>query len=141
MGLLPAWIEQDVEELELDQTEEIPREFGIDFETGQLTGKMVEGVEAIKVWLYFALRIVRYRYQGMSWEYGSELEELYGKSHSKDYVNLEVNRMVRECALVNKDITGVEVTDINLDGARLKGKVSIETVYGTGELEVTNSGI
>lgn len=139
MGLLPAWIEQDVEEL--DQTEEIPREFGIDFETGQLTGKMVEGVEAIKVWLYFALRIARYRYQGMSWEYGSELEELYGKSHSKDYVNLEVNRMVRECALVNKDITGVEVTDINLDGARLKGKVSIETVYGTGELEVTNSGI
>lgn len=139
MSLLPAWIEQDVETI--DQTEEISKEFGIDFETGQLTGKMVEGVEAIKVWLYFALRIARYRYQGISWEYGSDLEELYGKSHSKDYVNLEVNRMVRECALVNQDITGVEVTDISLDGAQLKGNVSIETVYGTGEMEVTNSGI
>lgn len=139
MSLLPAWVEQDVETI--DQTEEISKEFGIDFETGQLTGKMVEGVEAIKVWLYFALRIARYRYQGISWEYGSDLEELYGKSHSKDYVNLEVNRMVRECALVNQDITGVEVTDISLDGAQLKGNVSIETVYGTGEMEVTNSGI
>ncbi len=139
MSLLPAWIEQDV--VNIDQTEEISKEFGIDFETGQLTGKMVEGVEAIKVWLYFALRIARYRYQGISWEYGSDLEELYGKSHSKDYVNLEVNRMVRECALVNQDITGVEVTDISLDGAQLKGNVSIETVYGTGEMEVTNSGI
>ena len=52
MGLFPAYIEED-EEITEELGEELttPLEFGIDFDTGQLTGTLVEGVEAIKVWI------------------------------------------------------------------------------------------
>ena len=53
------------EETEEETQEEnlyIPREYGIDFETGQLSGKMVEGYDALLVWAWLALRTPRYRY-------------------------------------------------------------------------------
>lgn len=51
------------EETEEETQEEnlyIPREYGIDFETGQLSGKMVEGYDALLVWAWLALRTPRY---------------------------------------------------------------------------------
>ena len=53
------------EETEEETQEEnlyIPREYGINFETGQLSGKMVEGYDALLVWAWLALRTPRYRY-------------------------------------------------------------------------------
>lgn len=41
---------------------DIPVDYEIDFNTGRLTGGIVEGVEAIKVWIWLALQIERYRF-------------------------------------------------------------------------------
>ncbi len=43
----PAYIE-DEEYIEgLEEEKETPKEYGIDFSTGQLTGQIVEGLEAV----------------------------------------------------------------------------------------------
>ncbi|MCI8483508.1 MAG: DUF2634 domain-containing protein [Lachnospiraceae bacterium] len=132
MSLFPAYIE-DEEILEELQEAEIPKEFGIDFTTGQLTGKIVEGVEAVKVWCYLALRVARYRFFICSWDYGNEIEDLYGQGFSAEHIESEAARMIRECLLENDYIEDVDVSDIEYKKGRLRAVVTIETIYGDRE--------
>ena len=69
----------DNDTVEREQTYYTPREYGMNFETGQLTGEIVEGLEALKVWAYLALQTAERRYYIYSWEYGHDLESLIGK--------------------------------------------------------------
>ena len=51
----------DTEEENTEEEQYIPKEYGINFETGQLSGKIVEGYDAILVWAWLALHTPRYR--------------------------------------------------------------------------------
>lgn len=126
------------EEVELEKTEEQEyKEYEIDFETGMLTGNIVSGAEAVRVWSWIALQISRYNYGQYSWDYGSELETLIGQTSSQEYLKMESARMIRECLKVNKHVQ--EVTDIeceiNGDMIFLK-KCTLETDYGEVEIIV-----
>ncbi len=126
------------EEVELEETEEQEyKEYEIDFETGMLTGNIVSGAEAVRVWSWIALQISRYNYGQYSWDYGSELETLIGQTSSQEYLKMESARMIRECLKVNKHVQ--EVTDIeceiNGDMIFLK-KCTLETDYGEVEIIV-----
>lgn len=129
MGLFPAYIEDEETTEELTEELETPREFGIDFSTGQLTGTIVEGVEAIKVWIYLALKIARYRYFICSWQYGNEIEDLYGQGYSAEHLESEISRMVEECLLENEYIDTVTVDDMVYIGGKIRAKVTVTTVY------------
>ena len=129
MGLFPAYIEDEEIVEELTEELETPREFGIDFTTVQLTGIIVEGVEAIKVWIYFALQIARYRYFICSWEYGNEIEDLYGKGYSAEHLESEISRMIEECLLENEYIEKVVVENTEYKLGKLKAKVTVTTIY------------
>ena len=129
MGLFPAYIEDEEIVEELTEELETPREFGIDFATGQLTGIVVEGVEAIKVWIYFALQIARYRYFICSWEYGNEIEDLYGKGYSAEHLESEISRMIEECLLENEYIEKVVVENTEYKVGKLKARVTVTTIY------------
>lgn len=129
MGLFPAYIEDEEITEELADDLETPREFGIDFATGQLTGIVVEGIEAIKVWIYIALQVARYRYFICSWQYGSEIEDLYGKGYSAEHLESEISRMIKECLLVNDYIEQVEVTNATYRLGRLSATVTVTTIY------------
>ena len=73
--MFPYDIEEEEVDEEQDQEEQsIPVEYGIDFETGQLTGKKVYGIEALKVWIWNALVTDRYRYEISSEICGSHHE-------------------------------------------------------------------
>lgn len=135
MSLFPAYIEDD-EVLEELKEKEIPKEFGIDFKNGQLTGKIVEGIEAIKVWCYFALKIARYHFFICSWDYGNEIEELYGQGFSAEHIESEVARMIEECLLENDYIEEVDVSDMSYQKGQLKATVTIETIYGERESDI-----
>lgn len=137
MSLFPAYIEDDLEEYK--EEIETPREFGIDFTTGQLTGAIVEGTEAIKVWCYLALRIARYKYFICSWSYGNDLEDLYGKGYSVEHLKSEVSRMVKECLLENQYIDSVTIANVEYTGEKLSAKINVTTIYGdnaAGEYEM-----
>lgn len=45
----------DTESDDITEEEYVPKEYGIDFKTGQLSGKIVEGVDALMVWCWIAL--------------------------------------------------------------------------------------
>ena len=126
MSLLPAYIE---DEDFLTEEIEIPHEFGIDFATGQLSGEIVEGAEAIKVWIYLILRIARYRYTIVSWQYGNELEELYGKGYTQEHIECEATEMIKDCILANEYIDSVEVSNITLIDGKLSAHIKVTTVF------------
>lgn len=131
MGLFPSLIEQE-EELtdDINRDLEIPHEYEVDFETGQLTGKVVEGIEAIKVWVYFALNTPRYRFYIHSWDYGNEIEDLIGQGYSEELIESEARRMIEECLTVSEFIDGIEDFTIDFYGNAIKCKFTVNTVYG-----------
>ena len=128
MSLLPAYVEDEEDLLEETEQVETPREFAIDFTTGQLTGEVVEGIEAVKVWVYLALRIARYRYFILSWEYGSELDDLSGQGYSQEHIECEVEEMIKDCLMENEYIDSVEVSNIQLENEKMKANITITTV-------------
>ena len=124
------------EEIDAEEIEEEPekQDYEVDFETGKLTGRMISGIEAVKQWLKIALAIDRYRFTQYSWENGAELSSLIGKGYDKDYIDSEAERMIREVASLNEDITNV--TDFNIDftGDKLTIAFKVETIYGEEEM-------
>ena len=125
------------EETEEETQEEnlyIPREYGIDFETGQLSGKMVEGYDSLLVWSWLALRKQRYRYYIYSEYYGQEYENLVGKSYSEELTDSELERMTEECLTENPYITGIE----NFSCIKQEEKITLTfrliTELGDGEV-------
>lgn len=113
-----------------------PCEYGIDFETGQLTGKKVYGLEAIKVWIWNALRTPRYQHIIYSWDYGHEIDDLIGKSYTQEYIDTELPRMIEECLLINPNITEVGNFEFIIDSDKLTGTFTVKTTYGEVEASV-----
>lgn len=125
------------EEITEQQEEEIyiPKEYGIDFETGQLTGKVVEGLEAVKVWAWLALQTARERYYIYTTDYGQEYEDMIGKGYTKDYLKAELKRMTEECLTVNPYIAGIENFEMSKDGDHVTLSFLMITNLGDTEVE------
>lgn len=124
------------EEDEQEESLYIPREYGIDFETGQLSRKIVEGYDALLVWAWLALQTPRYRYYIYSENYGQEYEDLIGKSYSTELTDSELERMTEECLTENPYITGIE----NFSCVKIEEKVTVTfsliTELGDGEVSI-----
>lgn len=110
--------------------DKIPCEYGIDFDAGQLTGKKVYGLDAIKVWIWMALNTPRYRYVIYSWDHGQEFDDLIGKNYTLEYIHTEMPRMIEECLTVNPYITGVTNYNFIMDSDQLTGSFTVNTIYG-----------
>ena len=112
------------------------REYGIDFTKKKLTGKIVEGVEALEVWAYLALQAKRYRWIIYSWYYGEEYSNLIGESYSEEYLYSEVKRYIEECLFENEHITGIEELEVSQVNEKLYIRFKLVTVFGTGEVKI-----
>lgn len=123
------------EEMEGQETQPY-REYGLDFETGQVTGKIVEGLEAVKVWVWLALQTPRYRYYVYSWNYGQEYEDLIGKGYSRDYILSELERMTEECLMVNPYVTGIKDFSAEFEEEKVTVMFTILTDFGDEEVSV-----
>lgn len=124
----------DAESEAQEESVYIPREYGIDFETGQLTGKVVDGLEAVKVWAWHALQVPRERYYIYTSDYGQEYEDMIGRGYTKDYLKAELKRMTEECLTVNPFITGIENFTMEKDGDHVA--LSFLMVTNLGDTEV-----
>lgn len=133
--MFPFEEENEDENLEEDE-QKVPREYEIDFEKGRLTGRIVEGSEAIKTWIWLALMTQRYRYLIYSWDYGTEFEDFIGETHSEEYINSEARRMVEECLSVNPYITGIEDFECELQDEKITIRFKALTVYGEEDIDV-----
>ena len=131
--------EEILEEAEEGQElpeEQPPREWGVDFTTGQLTGYIVEGAEAIKVWAWNVLQTPRYRYMIYSWFYGHDFEELIGSHFSEEYIESELKKMLTDCLLVNPYIEKVKGIEYAFNEETLTVHCILVTAFGEEELDV-----
>ncbi len=138
MGLFPAYIENEILSEAIKQPA-IPKEYGIDFKSGQLTGEIVEGLEAIKVWVWLALQVPRYRYYAYTWDYGSEFEDLIGQGYSNGYIESESRRMTEDCLLINPDIQSISDFHVSVEKDTLTISFTVNTVYG--DIEFQNQAV
>ena len=134
MGLFPSYIENSAAAGGVKKPS-VPREYGIDFETGQLTGQIVEGKEAIKVWVWLALQTPRYRNYIYSWDYGNEYEDLIGQGYTEEYTEAEVRRMTEDCLLINEDIREISGFSVNMGPGTLSVTFTADTMYGDIEIK------
>lgn len=97
----------------------------------------VSGAEALRVWVYLALRpeSVRFLYSAHSADYGNQLAELLSERAENGILESLVEREVRETLLVSPYITGVDGFAFSRDGSRLTARFTVHTVYDSFESE------
>ena len=86
--------------------------------------------EALKVWIWRALRTPRFKYEIYTWAYGSEFDSLLGQAYTDAVKTAEAPRYLRECLLVNPYITAVKDIAVSFEAARLTVKGTATTIYG-----------
>ena len=140
MSLFP-FISNNVDEVKVDNTFPLYKEVAWDFEkdtpiiqNGDF--KIVEGNNAIKVWVYKALLTPRYNYSIYSWNYGSELMDLIGKAYTPSLTKEEAKRYIKEALLINPYILEVIVVDTSFNNGLLSADIKIVTIYGESEVTI-----
>lgn len=117
------------------------REVKWDFEKGEPVFRggepvVVEGIEAIKTWVWKALATERARYEIYSWDFGSEVESLIGQPYTDELKRAEAVRYVREALEINPYITEVTAASVEFDNGVLTIDVTVDTVYGEVQAHV-----
>nr|DAO86618.1 MAG TPA: Protein of unknown function (DUF2634) [Caudoviricetes sp.] len=128
------------------EVEEMPtfKEYAIDFKTGEYIKdenndiKVLEKNEALKVWIFKALKTERFRYTDVhSDNYGSELETHIGTVYQKSVKDALMINQIRDTLLVNPYITECYNFEIsNEDEYIPQITFNVKTVYGELEMEV-----
>ena len=128
------------------EVEEIPtfKEYAIDFKTGEYIKdenndiKVLEKNEALKVWIFKALKTERFRYTDVhSDNYGSELETNIGTVYQKSVKDALMINQIRDTLLVNPYILECYNFEIsNEDEYIPQITFNVKTVYGELEMEV-----
>lgn len=99
-----------VQEVELIDDIEIITEpsltYQLDLTRYRMPSLLVEGKAALEQAIYKILMTERYQYPIYSWNYGFELQDLYGKPF--DYVIPELKRRIREALIQDDRITEVD---------------------------------
>ncbi len=137
MNLFPLIASNDI------QAEEIPlcREVAWDFEQDKPIFKQgmpmtVEGKEAVQVWIWNALKTVRYRYEIYPWSYGCEVENLIGQPFTDAVKQSEAIRYVKECLAESPYIESVNGIQVSFDENVLSVECVVKTIYGEVKMDV-----
>lgn len=138
MDIFP-FIEAVEEEVELVEVP-LAREYAWDFQKQDFrfkNGRMfiVEGKEAVKVWLWKLLKTERFKYLIFSWNYGNETQDLIGQGYSKELTSSEAERYVREAIEYNLSDYVTEISDFtaNFNNNELTIYFKAQTPYGEVE--------
>ncbi|WP_144526380.1 DUF2634 domain-containing protein, partial [Bacillus pumilus] len=116
MALSP---EEEIEDLDEDAEDiiEPSTTYHIDFETGRLTNEKINGLDAIRQFVYMALRTERYSHAVYSHDVGCEVQEAVSDEESTDeYKEMEIPRLIEEALLVDERIESVQDFEINKEG-------------------------
>ncbi len=131
MSLFPFMSEQ-----EESKNNGIYKEYEFDFNTGHLTGRILEGKAALKMWIYKELLTKRYIHPIYTWDYGQDLDEIIGQGYEVDYIKSEVERKVTECLMINPKITRCHNFEINLINDTLHITFTADTTFGEVTINV-----
>ncbi len=91
---------------------------------------VVTGKEAIKVWVYKALKTERYEHLAYSWQYGIEVKQFIGLVMQTGNRKEELKRVIVDCLMINPYIKSIDSVEMSIDGPKLTCTISMTTVYG-----------
>lgn len=103
-------------------------DFIIDKRTNDI--KVLEGKEALEVWVYKAILTNRYEHEIYSWSYGTELINLIGQKFSRGLTESEAFRYIKEALMINPYITDVINKDISFINDVVNIKILVDSIYG-----------
>ena len=139
MSILPSFLQElsDTKTIKEDDSQvvKVPKEYGIDFETGQLTGKIVEGLEAIKVWIWLCMHTERFRHAIYSADYGTSLEQYIGHMLSEEYINTDCESEISDALLINEYIESIEDFEAVRNSDSLNISFRVVTKFGSLEVD------
>lgn len=139
MSILPSFLQElsDTKTIkeEDSQVVKVPREYGIDFNTGQLTGKIVEGLEAIKVWIWLCMHTERFRHAIYSADYGTSFEQYIGHVLTDEYINTDCESEISDALLINEYIESIEDFEAVRNSDSLDIKFRVVTKFGNIEVD------
>lgn len=141
MNIFPKFNEQSIQDANAVRELPIAKEYAWDFDKNDFImengkTKIVTGSEAVKIWVYKALKTPRYEHPAYSFDYGHELEELMNLGLSKEALQSETQRYLNDCLKVNpyiKDVRNV-CLEINLD--ELNINFVVDTLYSEVNINV-----
>ena len=90
---------------------------------------IVTGREAVKVWIWKALKTAKDRYKAYA-SFGNELESLISAGLSIAALKSELERYLKESLLINAYITGISDISIVIDGSKSDVSFTAATIYG-----------
>ena len=91
---------------------------------------LVEGNEAIKVWIYPAPPPARPRYPASSGQYGLEPPPFIGTVMTVGERSSAFHRAIIECLMVNPYIKSINSINITRDKTNIDCEIDLTTVYG-----------
>lgn len=130
---------------ENSKTEALPlfQEYAYDFDNNRLKLRdgcpyLIEGNEALKVWIFKALHTTRFRHVAYSPSFGNEIESVIGRTMDPGILNSEVQRFVIEALMVNPYIEELNNFQFTKTNSHLAVEFDVTTVYGimTDRLEI-----
>lgn len=123
------------ERLILDTSEHMPSlTYRMAEEKKEVRGAL-DGMEAIKQAVYKTLQTERYKYVIYDWNYGVELEDLFGKSVG--FVIPELQRRITEALLADDRIEGVTDFSFETEKSSVTAAFRVQTIWGDLEAERT----
>ncbi len=115
-----------------DNTIPLLKGYAIDFEKEEILVnekgmfEIVEGLEAVKVRCFLALKIQRNRYL-IYLDVGNNLKSLIGKD--LDYINRNIKSMLEE-ALLDEYVKSIEDIKTSQEGNKVTVEFTINSIYG-----------
>lgn len=122
-------------------TKSIPREYKYDFTERKIalsngSPQWVEGIEAIKIWIYKTLLTQRGYFMAYSFNYGQDYEDLIGSGFSAAALTSEAKRMTEEALFDNENIIKIEEFEANIGKDKVELSFVAVTKYGNTTMEV-----
>lgn len=113
--------------------EELPtKTFKLNIPSNTIIG-FTDGLEAMKQVIYLILNIERYEYLIYSWNYGIELNDLYGQPIP--FVLPELKRRITEALVQDSRILGVDNFSFETNKGKVHATFTVNTIYGDVEAE------
>lgn len=106
--------------------------FKLDVENKRIID-MVDGLEAVKQSAYCILYTERFEWLIYSWNYGSELKDLFGKSSG--LVKAKIKKRIREALIQDDRISDVDSFFFDINERKLHVTFTVHTQWGEIEAE------
>ncbi|MCM1561962.1 MAG: DUF2634 domain-containing protein [Butyrivibrio sp.] len=144
-SIFPFTIQDPVREAEAEDSLTVFKELAYDYENNCLLrrgGKpyLIEKDEALKVWIYKALKTKRFAWQAYSHTYGTEMDNVIGVSNDPKIIDSEIKRYIIETLMVNPYIQELSDFSFEHELSAVTASYTVTTIYGrfTHESEVYN---